>query len=46
MQSLESILQEGEVQKLLLNDGFPVRVEIPISFSIEAIVTFQGFRYL
>jgi hypothetical protein len=29
-----------EIKKLLISEGFPIKLEIPINFSIEAILTF------
>ncbi len=28
------------MNKLLVKEGFPVKIEVPVSFSIEAVVTF------
>ena len=34
------------MNKLLVTEGFPVKIEVPISFSIEAVVTFLVHRKL
>ena len=46
LSSLEQILNEKEVNKLLVREGFPVKIVIPVSFSIEAVVTFLVHRKL
>ncbi|CAD8090483.1 unnamed protein product [Paramecium sonneborni] len=46
LQSLEEILCSETVSQVLNNNGFPVRVEIPINFTVDAVVTFQGYRQI
>lgn len=40
LHSLQMILNNSNVKELLTSRGFPVRVEIPINFTIDAVVTF------
>lgn len=42
--SLDVILNDEKVRDLLKGQGFPVKIEIPISFTIDAIVTFQAYK--
>ncbi|CAD8100556.1 unnamed protein product [Paramecium primaurelia] len=44
--SLQTVLSNETVKQLLNNKGFPVRIEIPINFTIDAVVTFQGYKQI
>ncbi|CAD8188665.1 unnamed protein product [Paramecium pentaurelia] len=46
LQSLEEILLSETVKQVLNDNGFPVRVEIPINFTIDAVVTFQNYKQI
>ncbi|CAK92764.1 unnamed protein product (macronuclear) [Paramecium tetraurelia] len=44
--SLQTVLQNESVKQLLNDKGFPVRIEIPINFTIDAVVTFQAYKQI
>ncbi|CAK61436.1 unnamed protein product (macronuclear) [Paramecium tetraurelia] len=46
MQSLKTVLSNESVKQLLNDKGFPIRIEIPINFTIDAVVTFQAYKQL
>ncbi|CAD8198490.1 unnamed protein product [Paramecium pentaurelia] len=44
--SLQTVLSDETVKQLLNEKGFPVRIEIPINFTIDAVVTFQAYKQI
>ncbi|CAK79195.1 unnamed protein product (macronuclear) [Paramecium tetraurelia] len=46
LQSLLEILLSETVKQVLNDNGFPVRIEIPINFTIDGVVTFQNYTQI
>ena len=39
-------MKNPSLKDVITNNGFPVKIQIPIQLSIKATVTFNKFRYL
>jgi ankyrin repeat domain-containing protein 13 len=46
MQRMNNLLQHENLQKVFEESGFPVKIEIPIGFTVNAKVSFKNFTYL
>ncbi len=43
---LKDYLSGPEIQRIIENDGFPVRIQVPMGYTIYAVVTFTVFKRL
>ena len=46
MQRMNSVLKNDNLVEILDQNGFPVKIEIPIGFTINAKVFFNNFQYI
>lgn len=46
MQRMNTILKNEALVEILRENGFPVKIEIPIGFTVKAKVVFSNFRFL
>lgn len=43
---LEDFLKEEAVSQLLTKTGFPVKIQVPVKYSIRAVFRFQKFMMI
>ena len=46
MQRMNNLLQHENLYNVMEEHGFPVKIEIPVGFTVSAKVTFNNFTYL
>lgn len=46
MQKIKEFLKNDSLKDVIYNNGFPVKIQIPIGLLIKATVTFNKFQYL
>lgn len=46
MSKMKDFMKNQSLKEVITNNGFPVKIQIPIQLSIKANVTFNKFRYL
>jgi hypothetical protein len=46
MTKIKEFMKNDSLKDVILNNGFPVKIQIPVALSIKATVTFNKFRYL
>lgn len=44
METLKQILEKEEIKEVLTKEGFPVRIEVPVSWAFEGVITFQLYN--
>ena len=45
-QKIKEFLKNDSLKQVIISNGFPVKVQIPVGLLIKATVTFNKFRYL
>ena len=46
MQKIKEFLKNDTLKQVIISNGFPVKVQIPVGPLIKATVTFNKFKYL
>jgi len=41
---LQEFLKDNKIQDFFVQNGFPVKIQVPVGYSIQAVVTFEKFQ--